>query len=178
MKPNSLFIGIIESPFTKKVDLTTKIVGVVTQGGTIPVGVMSATVNVDGDDGTDQIAKMINESNFKVQIRAIFLKGLSVAGFNMIDVNRLHQLLNIPVIVITRRSAKNQNMIEALTKLNMTQKIPVLLAAPEQQSYQSTYYQAVGATPQQVKEMLIITRTQSEIMPEPLRLAHMVSHGI
>ena len=83
-------IGIDDGPFNKFMDNQVLVVGVVMRGGLYVDGVLSAKSKVDGNDATNKIIKMINKCKFKTQLQCIFLSGIAVAGFNIIDVKKLN----------------------------------------------------------------------------------------
>jgi len=178
MKKESRFLAISDAPFKKK-DETALIIGVVSLGGDSLVGVLSSKVKVDGDDSTDQIIKMINKSKYYKQIRGIFLKGLSVGGFNVVDIHRLFQETGIPVIVVMKKYSPNLEKIEAiLTKLRLSEKLILFQQAGKIHSfYDELYYQFVGLEKKEAIEFLNLTCTTA-YKPEPLRLASIIGTGI
>jgi len=95
-------IGIDDSPYNKN-NKTNLIIGVVMRGGSWIDGILSTKVKVDGDDATTKIIKIINKCKFKTQLQCIFLDGIAVAGFNVIDIKELNQKTKIPVVVIIRK---------------------------------------------------------------------------
>ena len=94
--------GIDDSPFNKFKDKEILVVGVVMRGGLFVDGILSTKVDVDGNNATDKIIKMVNKCKFKPQLQCIFLNGIAVAGFNVIDVQKLSKKTKIPVIVVIR----------------------------------------------------------------------------
>jgi len=103
IKKEMRVIGIDDAPFNKFKKGKVLIVGAVFRGGSFLDGILSTKVDVDGDDATKNIIKMINKSKFKPQLQCIFLDGIAVGGFNVIDVKELNKRTKIPVIVIIRR---------------------------------------------------------------------------
>ncbi|KHO45936.1 MAG: hypothetical protein QS98_C0006G0001, partial [archaeon GW2011_AR3] len=89
MKREIRVIGIDDAPFDKFRDKTAMLVGIVYRGGQFMDGVLSSRARVDGEDATGKIASMVKKCKFRPQLRCIFLKGIAVAGFNVIDINRL-----------------------------------------------------------------------------------------
>ena len=86
-------IGIDDAPFDKFNDSKVLIVGVVMRGGSWIDGILSTKVDVDGIDSTNRIIEMINKCKFKPQLQCIFLNGIAVAGFNVIDVKELSNIM-------------------------------------------------------------------------------------
>ena len=93
-------IGIDDGPFFKFRKGKVLVVGTVYRGGDYMDGIISTSAKVDGADSTGKISAMINKSRFKSQLRCIFLDGIAVGGFNVIDLPKLHKLTKIPVIAV------------------------------------------------------------------------------
>jgi len=103
-------IGIDDAPFNKFNDSKVLVVGVVMRGGSWVDGILSTKVAVDGDDSTKKIIEMINKCKFKPQLQCIFLDGIAVGGFNVIDVKELSKKTKLPVMVIIRRQPDIENI--------------------------------------------------------------------
>lgn len=78
---------------------------------------------VDGIDGTDEISKMIAATHCARQIKAIFLEGVSVAGFNVIDIERLFDMTKISIIVYITNPLEINKIEKALIKIGQPEKI-------------------------------------------------------
>src|SRR3989338_1109997 len=119
-------IGIDDSPFNKFKDKRALVVGVVMRGGSFVDGILSAKVEVDGNDATYKLIEIIEKSKFRSQLRCIFLNGIAVAGFNVIDIIELSRKTKIPVVVIIRQNPNIEAINSALTKLNKKDKIEII----------------------------------------------------
>ena len=170
-------IGIDDSPFNKFKDKKILVVGVVMRGGLYVDGVLSAKVDVDGNDSTNKIAGMINKCKFKPQLQCIFLDGIAVAGFNVIDVKELNKKTKLPVIVVIRRNPDVENIKKTLIKINQKQKIKLIEKAGKVIPINNIFVQLIGINLEMAKEILRIVCTRS-LIPEPLRLAHIIAAGI
>src|SRR5439155_1647254 len=58
---------------------------------------------VDGHDATDRIAAMVAGSRYRAGLAMILIDGTAVGGFNVIDVDSLHERVDRPVVTVTRR---------------------------------------------------------------------------
>ena len=170
-------IGIDDSPFNKFKDKKILVVGVVMRGGLYIDGVLSTKVSVDGSDSTNNIAGMINKCKFKPQLQCIFLDGIAVAGFNVIDVKELNKKTKLPVIVVIRRNPDVENIKKTLIKINQKQKIRLIEKAGKVIQLNDIYVQLVGVNLEKAKEILKIVCTRS-LLPEPIRLAHLIAAGV
>ena len=177
MKKEIRVLGIDDGPFDKFNDKEVIVVGTVYRGGSFIDGVLSTKVKVDGDDSTDKIIKMINKSKFKPQLQAIILDGIAVGGFNVVDVKKLNEKTNIPVIVVMRDYPEMEKMKDALLKLGHEDKIKLLESAGKIHKLDEIFVQFIGLGLKQAEEIIDITCTHS-LVPEPLRVAHLIASGV
>jgi len=177
MKKEIRVLGIDDGPFDKFNDSEVIVVGTVYRGGSFIDGVVSTHVKVDGNDSTKQIVKMINKCKFRPQLQAIILDGIAVGGFNVINVSDLNKKTKIPVIVVMRDYPDFNKIEKALTKLNHEEKIKLLKKAGEVYQLGEIFVQAIGLSLKQAEEIIDITCTHS-LLPEPLRVAHLIAGGV
>ena len=170
-------VGIDDSPFDKFKDDNVLIVGVVMRGGSWIDGVLSTKVMVDGSDSTKKIAEMINKCKFKPQLQCIFLDGIAVGGFNVIDVKQLNKKTKLPVIIIIRRKPDIENIKRTLIKIKKQKKIKLIEKAGNVVKIDSIYTQLTGIEFENARKILKIVCTRS-LIPEPLRLAHLIASGV
>lgn len=170
-------IGIDDSPFDKFKDKSSLIVGIVMRGGSFVDGVLSARVDVDGDDSTSKIIGMINKSKFKPQLRCIFLDGIAVAGFNVIDIKELNKKTSIPVITIIRKMPDLKRIRGTLIRLGKKEKAGLIEKAGDVVCLNNIFAQLAGISLPSAGEIIKIASTRSQI-PEPIRLSHLVASGI
>jgi len=177
MKPETRVLGIDDAPFDKFQDKEVLVIGCFYRSNKLLEGVMSTKATVDGDDATEKIIQMINNSKFKTQIHAIFLDGIAVGGLNIIDIAELNNKIGIPVIIVIRRDPRIDKIIDVLTNLKMPQKIKYLKNASKVYKYNNIYFQKAGITEEKAKEFLKISIKASDI-PEAVRIAHIIGAGI
>ncbi|MBI2650675.1 DUF99 family protein [Candidatus Woesearchaeota archaeon] len=170
-------IGIDDSPFDKFNDKKILVVGVVMRGGSWVDGILSTRVVVDGDDSTKKIAEMINKCKFKPQLQCVFLDGIAVGGFNIIDVKELSKKTKLPVIVVIRRKPNIKNIKKTLIKINKKQKIKLIEKAGNVIQVDDIFVQLTGIDLEEAKKILKIVCTRS-LIPEPIRLAHLIAQGV
>ena len=170
-------IGIDDGPFFKFRHGTVIVIGTVYRGGQYMDGVVATSAKVDGDDSTRNIARMINRSKFKSQLRCILLKGIAVGGFNIIDLPKLSRLTKLPVIAVTRQNPDIPNIIKTLVNLGMSKKVKLITQLPQPIKIGKVYVQPLNIPLDRVKEFLKVTTLHSYI-PEPLRIAHIIAAGV
>ncbi|WP_088335052.1 DUF99 family protein [Methanopyrus sp. KOL6] len=183
VKPEIRVLGIDDGHYGPE-DNRTLVVGVVMRGGQWIDGVMSTEVTVDGLDVTDRIAEMVNRSKHRPQLRVILTDGITFAGFNVLDIKKLHEETGLPVISVIKRRPDVASVVSALSNLNHTEerrKI-VLRAGPvhsvkTRRDEPPVYFQCAGVEPDIAKLVLRRTATRHRL-PEPIRVAHFIATGV
>jgi len=170
-------IGIDDGPFFKFRRGNAMIVGTIYRGGDYMDGVLTTNIKVDGYNSTKKIAEMINKSKFKSQLQLILLNGISVGGFNMIDLIKLNKLTKIPVVAVIRRYPDVPKIIRTLKNLGMEKKVRLIEQLPKPTKVGKVYIQFIGITLEKAKQFMKLTTLHSFI-PEPLRMAHIIAAGI
>ena len=177
LKKEIRVIGIDDAPFKKFSKGNVLVVGTVFRGGSFLDGVLSTKAAIDGNNATKKIAEMINKCKFKPQLQCIFLDGIAVGGFNVIDVKELNKKTKIPVMVIIRRKPDIKKIKETLIRIKKKNKIKLLDKAGSVIPIGKIYIQLSGLSIEKAKEILKIVCTRS-LIPEPVRIAHLIASGI
>ncbi|HDP73611.1 MAG TPA: DUF99 family protein [Candidatus Woesearchaeota archaeon] len=173
MKELARAIGIDDAPFDKWNDRKAILIGTILQGNAQVDGFLKSEVDIDGDDATDILCKMITSSRFFSQLRVIFLDGVSVAGFNVLSPDEINDRTKIPVIAIMRKKPVPEEMAKALKRLGMDKKTGLLKTLPEPVKHNKVFFQAFGITQHEARQAIDLFTLSSEI-PEPLRISHMI----
>lgn len=179
MKREIRILGIDDCPHQRE-DQEVTVIGCVFRGGEWLEGVMSTSVDVDGENATVRLIEMLNRSNFKKQIQCIFLDGIAFGGFNIVNINSLHKLTGIPVIVVVRRMPDFDGIKKALIQLGMEKKYQLIeqvgqpVGIPIQDG--EIFIQTAGISIEDAKKLLTICCTRS-YLPEAVRVAHLIGAG-
>lgn len=181
MKRDVRFLGVDDGPFQRS-DAAVRLVGVVTRGAGYVEGVLSDQAAVDGDDATEVILRMVRRSKFRPLLRALFLNGVAVGGFNVVDLDLLQAGLGIPVVTVARDPPRPQAVKRALRaafadwegRWRMVQR-----CRPQRlrNGSHTVYVTARGLPPSEVKSVLERTTVRGAY-PEALRLAHVIASGL
>jgi|Deesub1362A_J573_1020465.scaffolds.fasta_scaffold00089_53 hypothetical protein len=147
--------------------------------GVYPEAFMIRTFEVDGMDATSTIVSMMVESPYLEQVKGIFLKGITVGGFNVIDIQELYEKLNIPVMVLMRKQPDMDEVIKALKNLdNWKERLNIIKKAGKIHAIEKGLFaQFTGIDKQDALELISLSRNRGNI-PESLRLAHLVATAI
>jgi len=184
IKPEIRVLGIDDGAFTPHSSEQVGVVGVVFRGGHWLDGFMHTRVQVDGMDATEKLAQMIVESPHYKQLRVIMLSGITLAGFNVVDIAALHSKVKLPIIAVTRDKPGFEDIRKALRHLPQTEdrweaieKAGRVIEVRTHEGEAPVYMHAVGISVEMAKRILRSTSTRSNI-PEPLRVAHIVASGL
>lgn len=180
IKPQIRVIGFDDGTFHFEGEDKTILVGVVMKGGSDVLGVVTRWIEIDGKDATDKMIDSINKSRFK-DLRIIMLKGITYAGFNIVNVERLSEETELPVIIVIRKKPDLNAMENALRRhfSDAEERIELLRKSGEIRELipGKLFYQAYGIEPRVTEEIIRITR-RSSLIPEPLRLAHIIASAV
>lgn len=183
VKPQIRVLGFDDGTFSFSSKLKhekTVLIGVVMKGSVEVVGVLARWITVDGRDVTDAMINSVNSSRFR-DLRVILLKGITYAGFNVVDLQRLHDETGLPVVVVVRKKPNILAMEDALRKHfpDAEERITLLRKAPPLVELVpgKLYFQTVGLDGKTAAEVIKVT-TRRGFIPEPLRLAHMIASAV
>jgi len=180
MKWEIRVVGIDDASFSHD-DKKCFVIATVFRGGQFMDGVLSTKVEVDGEDATVKIIEMINKTKFKPQLQVIFLDGIAVGGFNVINIESLWRHTGIPVIVVVRKRPDFERLEKTLRKLGMEKKYSLMEKAGKPAEVRikegTIYVQTAGISLEEAKEILSVCCTHSFI-PEAIRAAHLIGAGI
>ncbi len=186
IKRESRVIGFDDSPFKKSSRENNLIMGVVMRGPYLFEGAVTSKVRVDGFNSTKKLIEAISKSKFKLQLRAILLDGICLAGFNTVDINKLNEATKIPVIVVMRKKPSFKNIKKALSHTTKP-KVREELMEKAGRIYKvriknknvegSVFFQKAGCTLEYAEEILKLM-TQRSLVPEPLRISHLILSAI
>lgn len=170
--------GFDDAPFALGHRGDVLVVGAVFSGPRLE-GVLSGKVRRDGANATDRLIALVAGSRFYPQLQAVLLQGIAFAGFNVVDIHRLHGALERPVLVVCRRLPDLDRIREAL--LNHVpggrRKWKLIERAGPMEPLARVYVQRAGLSPA-AAEALIGDFALNGRLPEPLRTAHLIAGGI
>lgn len=182
IKPEIRVLGLDDGSFRPRKGERVLLVGVVMRGGEQLEGVLSTTVEKDGTDATERVVEMINRSRHRDQLRVVMSEGITVAGFNILDVREIFERTALPVLVVTRRRPDLKKVERALRHLpDWRERWRKMRGAgriyPVEVGGGEVFMQFHGMRREDAEEVLRRTVTHG-LMPEPLRVAHLIATGI
>ncbi len=126
VKPQIRTLGIDDSRFRFK-DMKAYLVAVQMRGHDVVEATLTETIDVDGWDATDAIIRLILQApaflkrdyvsvegrrpeplELKAEesrgLHAVLIDGLTVGGFNVVDVERVYEATRVPILAVTTRN--------------------------------------------------------------------------
>lgn len=175
-------LGIDDGKFIPHTQGPVLVVGVVFRGGCSIDGVINTKVAIDGLDATEKLTQMINDSPHRHQLRLVMLNGVTLAGFNLVDIQKLTADTGLPIIALTHDKPDLEAIHKALKNLPDTEKRwQIILNAGEIHEVTNKggklYMGLAGISLYDALIILDLTSTMGSF-PEPLRVAHLIASGI
>jgi len=184
VKPEIRILGIDDGAFQPHTKGVVDVVGVVFRGGYWLDGVMRTEVEIDGMDATEKIASMMMNSPHYEQLRVVVLNGVTLAGFNVVDLKELFGKTGLPVIAVAREKPDFDEIRKALENLPKSgrrwkaiENAGRLIEVQTRNAEEPVYVQFVGISESDARRILKKTSTRSNI-PEALRVAHIIASGL
>ena len=181
IKKEIRILGIDDAPFTPRTSGIVMLIGTIFRGGTWLDGVLRTEISIDGSDSTDKIVKMICSSRNKDQLGVIMLDGITFGGFNIVNIKKIFEKTEVPVIVVMRKFPNFEKIKKALKRFeDCKERWNRVLDAGKVYKFdndETIYFQICGIGLEDAKEILKISTTRSAI-PEPLRAAHIIAAGV
>lgn len=154
------------------------VIGAIFRGGKFLDGLLSTRIKKDGSDATDKIADSITKSRHYDQLSYIMLDGITFGGFNLVDIKKLYKKTKMPIVIIQRSEPDMKKFKGALRIFkDYRKRLQIVKHAGKIFRFNKIYYQKIGLTNDECKELLKITCIRSNI-PEPVRVAHLIASGL
>lgn len=182
IKKEIRIIGIDDAPFSKTKKGNVLTVGTIFRGGQSMEGLLSTHIEVDGSNSTEKLVQMVNNTKHKPQLQVIMTDGIALGGFNVIDIHELSKRTKLPVIVVMRNYPNFEKLFKAIENVSgSNQKKSLIKRAGEIYEVDletgKIFIQLVGLRPEEARQIIKIAATRG-LMPEPIRLAHLIASGI
>ena len=153
--------------------------GVVMRGDFVIDGFVFGSATLEGDDATEAILKMYDKLQ-RPDISYVLISGLIVSMYNIIDIQKLHQILKIPMIGISYQDSAGiedairyhfpdsfESKMELYEKLGKRQKITLNTSC-------DVFVRKEGCTLNEVKNLLN-KLTLHGSTPEPIRVSQLLA---
>ena len=95
-------LGIDDAPFEKQKGSPVHVSGILCTNTRFE-GMLSTTILKDGCEATTALIEMIQHSKFYPALNVILLDGITLGGFNVIDLLKLSEELQLPCVACMRK---------------------------------------------------------------------------
>lgn len=171
-------VGFDDAPFDRARRGDVPVVGAVFCGPRLE-GMLLGRVRRDGANATRVLERLVASSRFAAHLQLIFLQGIALAGFNVIDIHALHRALAIPVLTVARHSPDTA-AIEAALRGRVPgglRKLRLLRRAGAMEPLAGVWVQRAGIDAREAERTIRRFSLHSNV-PEPLRTAHLVAGAL
>ena len=170
-------LGVDDSPFTPGSRRDVLVVGAVYSEGEFE-GLLSTHIRQDGRNATHKLVRMISGSKFQPQLHMVMLDGITLGGFNVVDLPRLAAELGIPCVAVMRRHPDLPAMQQALQNVPGSQaRWRLVQRAGPLHRAGACWFQVAGASAE-VAARVVRASVRRGKVPECLRAAHLIGSGI
>ena len=145
-------------------------------------GFVFGTATLDGDDATESILKMYDDLN-RPDISYVLISGLIISLYNIVDIKKTHEKLQIPIIGVTYNESEGidsaikhhfpnsyESKIKQYQKLGNRDKITLHTSS-------DIFVRRQGCDLHEVKHLLNELTIQGSF-PEPLRVAQLLAKSL
>jgi len=178
-KPAIRVLGIAES-FIRSKPLS-RLAGIVMRGDLRIDGIAFSNITVGGDDATDGVLRIYKELDRK-DINIIMLNGAVIAWFNIIDLQKIHENLDISVLCLSyeESSGLEKYILDYFPSDKGKMYRYYRLGQRERLKLKTGYdvfIRGFGITGEEAK-ILLNKFTMDGRVPEPLRLARLAARAL
>ncbi len=177
MDQNALFnkdtriMAFDDSPFSRD-DEFTSIVGVIMRKDLYIESLVKKKIRVDGLDATERVFEAVKEKGSGVKV--IMTQGITLGGFNILNVEKLYQETGIPIINVVDHEPDMKAIKEALRKYFKNWRKRYSALSENFHKSGSLYIQSTGIE-MKIAEKFINQLTVNGKIPEPLRIADLIA---
>ena len=176
-------IGFDDAPFTRRTARSARSPHPVAVAGVVCAttrfeGMLWGQVQADGWDSTEVLSAMLLRSKFLPQLHLVLLDGISMGGFNIIDLPQLATAIDRPCVAVMRRMPNLKAIEQALQQLTEPDKrLALIRRAGQIHAAPPFYFQVCGSDPIVIARVLQRVSDRGHV-PEALRVAHLITSAV
>jgi endonuclease V-like protein UPF0215 family len=159
------------------------LVGIVVRGKGYLEALRSTTVSLERLDATGTVAELVGGCKQLPQLKAVMLDGLTLAGFNVVDIEALHGTTGVPVVTLVDKVPDHGAIRRALegTFPDWEERYR-LITAPMAHTIElpdggALTCHVAGMGIEEARELVAVTTLRGHL-PEALRMADIVASGL
>ncbi|MFC7018651.1 MULTISPECIES: DUF99 family protein [Haloarcula] len=162
---------------------TSHLAGVVVRASRIVDGFVFDTCTVGGSDATRAVCMMVDRLD-REDVQYLLLSGIAPAWFNLLDLRRIHDETDLPVVSVTFEASPGlESAIEEAfdDPETVADRLSTYRAQPERHPLtvndETVYVRAVGLADDEAADV-VRAFTPEGGRPEPLRVARLAARGL
>ncbi len=171
-------LGIDDGPFDKGQDGAVPIVAVMMEGATLVEGVALSSFPVDGAEATAFLAAWVRELRWHAALQAVVLGGVTLAGLGVVDIEELAELLETPVLSVTRRDTAESELARALRVAGLEDRLGILERVPPARQMGDGLFVACAGIDIDGARRILRAAVGKANIPEALRVAHLIGAAL
>ncbi len=142
-------------------------------------GIIVGEIEKDGFDAAARLAELVTTSKFAEHVQLVMLQGITLGGFNVVDVFGLHEKLHVPILVVARHEPDMNRIRDALLShiSDGAGKWAIIEKLGPMEPAGKVFMQRVGISRDQAAATIDLFSVYGNI-PEPLRTAHLFAGAL
>jgi endonuclease V-like protein UPF0215 family len=171
-------LGIDDSAFEFDDD-SAFLTGVVYRGTEFVEDVQSIEVEVDGEEATKKVLQLVEKFSNEKQIKAILLDGISLGGFNLVDIEKVSEESGKPVVAVTKNRPDRESFRDAMERTGNYDEVFEMLDDPVEIELKDgrCFIQFAGCSPEDAEGFVKKNIVHGQV-PESIRVADMVGRAL
>ncbi|MFP4626361.1 MAG: DUF99 family protein [Natronomonas sp.] len=179
MKPGRRALGIAESYRGQSdTDVSSTLGGAVVTADRVVDDIVFGTIEVGGLDATEAIQKCWDRLD-RPDVRFVFVSGIALAWYNLVDIRRLASMLDRPIIAISYEESPGleRALEEAFDGDALDRRLDLYGSLPSRREIETSngplFVRSVGLD--EDKTTALVRAYSSNGRPEPLRVAKLAA---
>lgn len=178
MKDGIRVLGIDDAAFEFESE-ETFLTGVVYRGTEFIEDIQSVQIDVDGEDATEKVLELVEKFSNQKQIKAVLLDGISLGGFNLVDLEDVSEKSDLPVVAVTKNRPDRADFRAAMKRSgNYDEKFEDLNEPVEVELEDGRcFIQFSGCTREEAENYVRKNLIHGQV-PESIRVADLVGRAL
>ncbi|MEM1520335.1 MAG: DUF99 family protein [Candidatus Korarchaeum sp.] len=176
MKGSIRVLAVDDTPFERRRSSRAFLIGLMFRGLVLEYAVKES-VEVDGDDSTEALIRMVMDPKVREEVRLVMTHGTTFAGLNVLDVLKFHEETGVPLIAVTSRMPTSE-IEKAIESAGLREKLILVRKNPPYSPLRTPkglcYYSKIGLSDREAERIILRYSSESKL-PEQLRIADIIA---
>lgn len=171
-------LGVDDGPFTKGIDESVPVVGVMMEGAHLVEGVAVTRFPVDGDGATEFVARWIGGLRFRPALQGVVFGSVTIAGLGVLDVQAIAASLGLPVLIVNRKDPRRHRLRVAFETAGCPERLEVVERTPPPVRLSNGLFVAAAGIDRPGAVRMVRALLEKSLLPQPLRVAHLIARAL